>query len=82
MSDGSRATFTQPRSLLTVEIYEIVDHFRRAVRNAMLEGFHGIEIHKTHGYLIDQIINDDINNIVDEYSGSIENHCHFAHEIV
>ncbi|CAI0429073.1 unnamed protein product, partial [Linum tenue] len=45
-------------------------------------GFDGIEIHATHGYLIDQFMKDEVNDRTDEYGGSLENRCRFALEIV
>jgi 12-oxophytodienoic acid reductase len=82
MPDGSRGTCSKPRALAMAEISEMVDQFRRAARNAKSAGFDGVEIHGAHGYLIDQFLKDGINDRSDEYGGSIENRCRFAHEIV
>ncbi|KAK0577403.1 hypothetical protein LWI29_032576 [Acer saccharum] len=41
-----------------------------------------VEIHGAHGYLIDQFIKDQVNDRIDQYGGSLENHCRFALEIV
>ncbi|KAL5559827.1 hypothetical protein UlMin_036038 [Ulmus minor] len=51
-------------------------------RNAIEAGFDGVEIHGGNGYLIDQFLKDQVNDRTDEYSGSLENRCRFALEIV
>ncbi|GMN45412.1 hypothetical protein TIFTF001_014600 [Ficus carica] len=46
--------FTPPRRLRTDEIPLIVNDFRIAARDAIEAGFDGVEIHRGHGYLIEQ----------------------------
>lgn len=43
-------------------------------------GFHGVELHAAHGYLIDQFLNDKHNLREDEYGGSVENRCRLLSE--
>ena len=38
-----------------------------------MAGFDGVEIHGAHGYLLDQVMKDDINDRTDEYGGTLEN---------
>jgi 12-oxophytodienoic acid reductase len=45
-------------------------------------GFDGVEIHGSHGYLIDQFLKDGINDRTDKYGGSMENRCRFLVEVV
>ena len=47
-----------------------------------MAGFDGVEIHGAHGYLLDQVMKDGINNRTDEYGGNLENRCRFSLEIV
>ncbi|CAI0429172.1 unnamed protein product, partial [Linum tenue] len=77
-----RLPYSPPRKLATDEIPAIVEDFRIAAKAAVKAGFDGIEIHATHGYLIDQFMKDEVNDRTDEYGGSLENRCRFALEIV
>ena len=47
-----------------------------------MAGFDGVEIHGAHGYLLDQVMKDDINDRTDEYGGTLENRCRFPLEVV
>ena len=78
----SGMVYSKPRRLPTEEIAGIVDHFRRAERNAIETGFDGVEIHGAHGYLLDQFMKDSSNDCTDEYGGSLENRCCFAVEVI
>ncbi|KAG0592526.1 hypothetical protein KC19_1G259800 [Ceratodon purpureus] len=71
-----------PRALETDEVAEYVEHFRKAARNCIEAGFDGVEIHGSHGYLIDQFLKDGINDRTDKYGGSMENRCRFMVEVV
>ncbi|OWM74433.1 hypothetical protein CDL15_Pgr013337 [Punica granatum] len=82
MPDGSHGIYPKPRVLKTLEILEVVEHYRQAAINAIEAGFDGIEIHGAHGYLIDQFLKDGINDRTDEYGGSIENRCRFLMQVV
>ncbi|GKB61148.1 12-oxophytodienoate reductase 2-like protein [Tanacetum coccineum] len=54
-----------------------------AARNAMEAGFDGVEIHGAHGYVIDEIVKDQVNDQSDnEYGGSSENRCRFTLDVV
>ncbi|XP_042036430.1 putative 12-oxophytodienoate reductase 11 [Salvia splendens] len=79
---GDVMQYSPPRRLTTEEIPQIVNDFRIAARNAIEAGFDGIEVHGAHGYLIDQFLKDGVNDRTDQYGGSLENRCRFAHEIV
>ncbi|KAH0746067.1 hypothetical protein KY285_007724 [Solanum tuberosum] len=81
-TDKPVKTQTPPRQLSTNEIPQIVNDFRIAARNAIEAGFDGVEIHRAHGYLIDQFMKDQVNNRTDQNGGSLENRCRFALEIV
>ncbi|KAF6166848.1 hypothetical protein GIB67_026627, partial [Kingdonia uniflora] len=37
--------------------------------------FDGVKIHKANGYLIEQFMKDHVNDRIDDYGGSLENHC-------
>ncbi|MFZ4520360.1 MAG: hypothetical protein ACOYNC_01570 [Bacteroidales bacterium] len=73
-----------PRSAeMTVdEIIEIRNAFIEAACRAQKAGFHGIELHGAHGYLLNQFASGFFNKREDEYGGTPEKNMRFAVEIV
>lgn len=71
-----------PRVLTVEEIKEIVEKFGQSARRAKEAGFDGIELHGTHGYLINQFFSLYSNRRTDEYGGSLENRMRFSLEIL
>lgn len=71
-----------PKELTIPEIKDIVLHFREAARRADEAGFHAIEIHGAHGYLIHEFLSPLTNKRTDEYGGSLENRTRFLKEIL
>jgi 2,4-dienoyl-CoA reductase-like NADH-dependent reductase (Old Yellow Enzyme family)/thioredoxin reductase len=71
-----------PRVLTIDEIKGLVSAFGEAARRAMLAGFDAVEVHGTHGYLINQFLSPYSNHREDEYGGSFENRLRFALEIL
>lgn len=59
--------------LSTLEMEEIRDWFIDAAKRAQDAGFDGVQIHLAHWYLLQAILNMDINNRSDKYGGSPEN---------
>ncbi|KAH9324164.1 hypothetical protein KI387_004342 [Taxus chinensis] len=59
------ADFSTPRPLKTEEIPTVVVDFRKNARNAINAGFDGVELHGAHGYLIDQFMKDNVNDMID-----------------
>lgn len=70
-----------PHELTKDEIKAIVGKFADAAERAKKGGFDLIEIHGTHGYLIDQFFSPTTNFRTDEYGGSLENRMRFALEV-
>ena len=70
-----------PRPLSIEEISGLVDAFAHAARRAREAGFDAVEIHGTHGYLINQFLSSYSNHRDDEYGGSPEGRRRFALEI-
>lgn len=77
-----RKPYSIPRALETSEVYDIVNDYQKAARNAMEAGFDGVEIHAAHGYLIDQFINENTNCREDEFGGSLKNRLRFLKLII
>ena len=74
--------YVVPRALERTEVLEVIEAFRRGARNAELAGFDGVELHGANGYLIDQFLQDNANDRVDEYGGSVENRARLLLEVV
>ena len=70
-----------PRALNIDEIKGLVDAFGHAARRAREAGFDAVEIHGTHGYLINQFLSPYSNKRSDEYGGSIEGRRRFTLEV-
>ena len=70
-----------PRALTVAEIHELAEKFGQAARRARGAGFDGVEIHGTHGYLINQFFSLYSNRRTDEYGGALENRMRFPLEV-
>lgn len=69
------------RALTVKEIHELVDQFAAAARRVQLAGGDGVELHASHGYLIQQFLSPYTNRRTDAYGGSFENRMRFITEI-
>lgn len=71
-----------PRELTIEEINKLVNAFGEAARRAYVAGFDLVELHGTHGYLINQFLSPYSNHRQDEYGGPFENRLRFALEVI
>lgn len=55
--------------------------YKQAALNAIEAGFDGVEIHGANGYLIDQFLQNNSNNRIDAWGGSIEKRARFGLEV-
>jgi 2,4-dienoyl-CoA reductase-like NADH-dependent reductase (Old Yellow Enzyme family) len=62
-------------------IAELVVDFAQAAANVQLGGLDGVELHGTHGYLIQQFLSPIYNRRIDRYGGSVERRCQLALDI-
>ncbi len=72
---------TAPRIMTLDDINQAKNEFIRGAKNAMMAGFDGVEIHAANGYLIEQFINAELNELDIEYGGSVENRSRFLIEV-
>jgi 2,4-dienoyl-CoA reductase-like NADH-dependent reductase (Old Yellow Enzyme family)/thioredoxin reductase len=70
-----------PKVLTGEEIRNLVEKFGQAARRAKEAGFDGVELHGTHGYLINQFFSLYSNRRTDKYGGSLENRLRFPLEV-
>jgi 2,4-dienoyl-CoA reductase (NADPH2) len=66
----------------TSHVKAIAQDFAKAAGRAKEAGLDGIELHSSHGYLINQFLSSGINQRTDEYGGDLKNRYRFLQEIV
>jgi 2,4-dienoyl-CoA reductase-like NADH-dependent reductase (Old Yellow Enzyme family) len=66
-----------PHELTAAEIDEIVAQFVHAANLAVDAGFHVLELHMAHGYLLHEFLSPLCNVRTDEYGGSLDNRMRF-----
>lgn len=71
-----------PREMMIEEIHEMVRAFGACAARAKECGFDIIEIHGSHGYLINTFMSSFANKRSDEYGGTLENRMRFPLEVV
>lgn len=70
------------RQLRKNEIKRLIRQFVAGAVRVKESGCDGVELHGTHGYLIQQFISPYTNKRTDEYGGSFENRMRFVTEII
>lgn len=71
-----------PREMTEGDIWDIIQCFAQATRRAREVGFHGVQLHAAHGYLLSQFISPFTNRREDEWGGSIENRARILLEVI
>ena len=71
-----------PREMSIGEIEEAVEAFGAAALRARRAGFDAVELHGTHGYLLNQFLSPYTNQRVDAYGGSFEKRLRFPVEVI
>jgi 2,4-dienoyl-CoA reductase-like NADH-dependent reductase (Old Yellow Enzyme family)/thioredoxin reductase len=69
------------KALTVNEIKDLIEKFGQTARRAKEAGFDGVEIHGTHGYLINQFFSLYSNRRRDAYGGNLENRMRFPLEV-
>jgi len=70
------------RAMSGDEVRRSFDAFVAAAKRAETAGFHGVELHGAHGYLIGQFLSAEVNQRDDEYGGPYANRVRFLKEMV
>lgn len=70
-----------PAELAIGDIEEIVACFAAAAGRARTYGFDAVQLHASHGYLINQFLSPLTNRRSDKYGGSVENRTRFLLEV-
>lgn len=79
---AERENTALPRELLTAEVYEIIEDFKKAMIRAITAGFDGIELHGANTYLIQQFFSPHSNQRSDEFGGTLEKRLTFPMKLV
>jgi 2,4-dienoyl-CoA reductase-like NADH-dependent reductase (Old Yellow Enzyme family) len=73
---------TGARAMTLDEVKQVADDFIAAAKRSEKAGFHGVELHGAHGYLLCQFISADINKREDEYGGDYEGRTKLLRDII
>lgn len=73
---------TGARGLTTAEVEQVIEDFGSAAVRSEQAGYHGVELHGAHGYLICQFLSSELNQRTDHYGGSLENRSRLLFEII
>ncbi|MBF7730446.1 NADH:flavin oxidoreductase/NADH oxidase family protein [Pseudomonas sp. N040] len=65
--------FGQPKAMDEAEIAELIERFASSAQLAEQAGFHGVQIHAAHGYLLSQFLSPLSNRRTDQWGGALEN---------
>ncbi|MCY1071565.1 NADH:flavin oxidoreductase [Nannocystis sp. RBIL2] len=72
-TEAGRPEFEVPRAADVSDIEAAIDAFDQAARRTAAAGFHGVELHGAHGYLLGQFLSSTMNQRTDEWGGSFAN---------
>lgn len=75
-SDGNN------RALSNKEVKSLIQDFINAAVRVKKSGCDGVQLHASHGYLIQQFLSPNTNKRTDEYGGTLENRMRFLLEII
>lgn len=70
------------RALTTAEVGQLVQDFIAAARRAEQAGFHGVELHGAHGYILTQFLDATNNQRRDGYGGDFEQRTRIVFELI
>lgn len=80
--EKSKMSESVNRELSKKEIKKLICQFVEGAVRVQKAGCDGVELHASHGYLIQQFLSPNTNKRTDEYGGSLENRMRFLLEII
>lgn len=79
---AERIVFQEPRTMNEQDIQHVIELFLKGAKLAYAAGFHGIELHASHGYLLSSFLSPKTNKRKDEYGGSTKARLQIIIEII
>lgn len=79
---GSYGVFGTPRELTDAEVVGVVERFATTAGILQEAGFHGVQIHAAHGYLVTQFLSPRTNLRTDRWGGGLDGRSRFLREVV
>ena len=73
---------TGAREMTHLEVKSSVEDFIDAAVRCERAGFHGVELHGAHGYLLCQFLSAEVNRRTDEYGGNLDNRSRILFDII
>lgn len=80
--DRSKMSDSVNRELSNKEVKRLICQFIEGAIRVKKAGCDGVELHASHGYLIQQFLSPNTNKRTDEYGGNLENRMRFLLEII
>lgn len=81
-TEKSKFSESANKALTVKQITKIISQFGDAALRVKKAGCDGVELHASHGYLIQQFLSPATNHRTDKYGGSLENRMRFLNEII
>lgn len=81
-TEKSKFSESANKALTVKQIKKIISQFGDAALRVKKAGCDGVELHASHGYLIQQFLSPATNHRTDKYGGSLENRMRFLNEII
>ena len=61
------------KEMTKAQIFEVIEAFVQAIKDAKEAGFDGVQLHLAHGYLLSEFVSPRMNRRTDEWGGNTEN---------
>jgi 2,4-dienoyl-CoA reductase-like NADH-dependent reductase (Old Yellow Enzyme family) len=74
-------SWTVPHVMSDADLQELADRFVDVAQRLHRAGFHGVELHGAHGYLLTQLLSPWSNDREGEYGGSLEKRTRFVRDV-
>jgi 2,4-dienoyl-CoA reductase-like NADH-dependent reductase (Old Yellow Enzyme family) len=74
--------FVAPRAATTDDIARVIERFAEAAHRAEIAGFHGVELHGAHGYLLSQFLSRTMNPRTDGWGGDLAGRARLVREVL
>jgi 2,4-dienoyl-CoA reductase-like NADH-dependent reductase (Old Yellow Enzyme family) len=74
--------FARPHAMTEADIRDVVARFAATAALAACAGFHGVEIHAAHGYLLAQFLSPLTNRRTDRWGGDLDDRARFLIDVV